>query len=91
MNPLSLKDVNGEEMHTAGDTDISVDFTCLHCFSFHARVFEKLFSQNSEDVSMQRYLMAFPVICSHFNQCLHPLCPEEVSTVRLSRQCIRFL
>lgn len=32
---------------------------------------------------MKRYLMAFPAVCSHFSQCGHPLCPEEVS-VRLS-------
>ena len=47
--------------------------------SFYPRVFEKMFFQSSEDVTMQRYLMAFPLLCSHFNKGGHPMCPEEVS------------
>lgn len=51
--------------------------------SFYPRVFEKMFSQSCEEMSMKRYLMAFPAVCCHFSQCGHPLCPEEVS-LRLS-------
>lgn len=47
--------------------------------SNYPRVFEKMFFQSSEEPSMKRYLMAFPLVCSHFSQCGHPLCPEEVS------------
>lgn len=42
-----------------------------------------MFNQSSEEVSMKRYLMSFPSVCSHFSQCGHSLCPEEVS-VQLS-------
>uniref|UniRef100_A0A8C2ECK7 NCK associated protein 1 like n=1 Tax=Cyprinus carpio TaxID=7962 RepID=A0A8C2ECK7_CYPCA len=47
----------------------------------------------SEDVSMQRYLTAFPVICSHFSQCLHPLCPEEAEDIenRSLKMSVNFL
>uniref|UniRef100_A0A8C1RXQ2 NCK associated protein 1 like n=1 Tax=Cyprinus carpio TaxID=7962 RepID=A0A8C1RXQ2_CYPCA len=91
--PLALKDypelakvMNMAQFHTRMMDNVN-ELLCetadLSILCFHTRVFEKLFSQSSEDVSMQRYLTAFPVICSHFSQCLHPLCPEEVSTVSL--------
>uniref|UniRef100_A0A8C1HSW2 NCK associated protein 1 like n=2 Tax=Cyprinus carpio TaxID=7962 RepID=A0A8C1HSW2_CYPCA len=90
--PLALKDypelakvMNMAQFHTRMMDNVN-ELLCetadLSILCFHTRVFEKLFSQSSEDVSMQRYLTAFPVICSHFSQCLHPLCPEEVSTVK---------
>lgn len=53
------------------------DFFAL--YSFYPHVFEKMFSQSCEEMSMKRYLMAFPAVCCHFSQCGHPLCPEEVS------------
>uniref|UniRef100_A0A7N8Y0G4 NCK associated protein 1 like n=1 Tax=Mastacembelus armatus TaxID=205130 RepID=A0A7N8Y0G4_9TELE len=56
---------------------------------FYPRVFEKMFSQSSEEMTMKRYLMSFPSVCSLFSQCGHPLCPEEVS-VHL-RLCVTFL
>uniref|UniRef100_A0A4W5Q0U9 NCK associated protein 1 like n=1 Tax=Hucho hucho TaxID=62062 RepID=A0A4W5Q0U9_9TELE len=55
---------------------------------FYPRVFEKMFSQSSEEISMQRYLMSFPLVCSHFNQTVHQLCPEEKRSLRL---CVTFL
>uniref|UniRef100_A0A4W4HN95 NCK associated protein 1 like n=1 Tax=Electrophorus electricus TaxID=8005 RepID=A0A4W4HN95_ELEEL len=51
----------------------------LSSLCFYTRVFEKMFSQSSEEVSMQRYLMAFPMVCTHFSQNTHQMCPEEVS------------
>uniref|UniRef100_A0A8C1RZD5 NCK associated protein 1 like n=1 Tax=Cyprinus carpio TaxID=7962 RepID=A0A8C1RZD5_CYPCA len=96
--PLALKDypdlakvMNMAQFHTRmmdSVNELLCETADLSILCFHARVFEKLFSQSSEDVSMQRYLTAFPVICSHFSQCLHPLCPEEVSTVSPARQFI---
>uniref|UniRef100_A0A8C2EA71 NCK associated protein 1 like n=1 Tax=Cyprinus carpio TaxID=7962 RepID=A0A8C2EA71_CYPCA len=82
LSAMSLKHLDaGEEFDLK---PFRLDWLRLQVWlNFHTRVFEKLFSQSSEDVSMQRYLTAFPVICSHFSQCLHPLCPEEVSTVSL--------
>ncbi|KTF72781.1 hypothetical protein cypCar_00039125 [Cyprinus carpio] len=86
--PLALKDypdlakvMNMAQFHTRmmdSVNELLCETADLSILCFHARVFEKLFSQSSEDVSMQRYLTAFPVICSHFSQCLHPLCPEEL-------------
>uniref|UniRef100_A0A7N6AFP5 NCK associated protein 1 like n=1 Tax=Anabas testudineus TaxID=64144 RepID=A0A7N6AFP5_ANATE len=48
-------------------------------FCFYPRVFEKMFTQSSEEMTMKRYLMSFPSVCSHFSNCGHPLCPEEVT------------
>uniref|UniRef100_A0A8C2X1V6 NCK associated protein 1 like n=1 Tax=Cyclopterus lumpus TaxID=8103 RepID=A0A8C2X1V6_CYCLU len=60
---------------------------------FYPRVFERMFCQSSEEMTMKRYLMAFPLVCSHFSQCGHPLCPEEVKTMekRSLRLCVTFL
>uniref|UniRef100_A0A671YR64 NCK associated protein 1 like n=1 Tax=Sparus aurata TaxID=8175 RepID=A0A671YR64_SPAAU len=65
----------------------------LSILSFYPRVFEKMFSQSSEEMTMKRYLMAFPSVCSQFSQCGHPLCPEEVSAMekRSLRLCVTFL
>ncbi|KAL2091459.1 hypothetical protein ACEWY4_013722 [Coilia grayii] len=65
----------------------------LSILCFYPRVFEKMFLQSSEDVAMQRYLIAFPVLCSHFSRTAHPLCPEEteVSEKRSLKLCVTFL
>uniref|UniRef100_A0A665TKF3 NCK associated protein 1 like n=1 Tax=Echeneis naucrates TaxID=173247 RepID=A0A665TKF3_ECHNA len=55
---------------------------------FYPRVFEKMFNQSSEEMTMKRYLMSFPAACAHFKHCGHPLCPEEKRTLRL---CVSFL
>ncbi|XP_043108126.1 nck-associated protein 1-like isoform X2 [Puntigrus tetrazona] len=101
--PLALKDypelakvMNMAQFHTRMMDNVN-ELLCetadLSILCFHSRVFEKLFSQSSEDVSMQRYLTAFPVICSHFSQCLHPLCPEETEETEAQslRLCVTFL
>uniref|UniRef100_A0A4W4HQL6 Nck-associated protein 1-like n=1 Tax=Electrophorus electricus TaxID=8005 RepID=A0A4W4HQL6_ELEEL len=59
----------------------------LSSLCFYTRVFEKMFSQSSEEVSMQRYLMAFPMVCTHFSQNTHQMCPEEVS----NEQCFHLV
>uniref|UniRef100_A0A4W5PS31 NCK associated protein 1 like n=1 Tax=Hucho hucho TaxID=62062 RepID=A0A4W5PS31_9TELE len=66
---------------------------CYQPALFYPRVFEKMFSQSSEEISMQRYLMSFPLVCSHFNQTVHQLCPEETEAVekRSLRLCVTFL
>ncbi|XP_030277207.1 nck-associated protein 1-like [Sparus aurata] len=65
----------------------------LSILSFYPRVFEKMFSQSSEEMTMKRYLMAFPSVCSQFSQCGHPLCPEEIEAMekRSLRLCVTFL
>ncbi|XP_069002723.1 nck-associated protein 1-like [Embiotoca jacksoni] len=60
---------------------------------FYPRVFEKMFCQSSEEMTMKCYLMAFPSACSHFTNCGHPLCPEEIEAMekRSLRLCVTFL
>ncbi|XP_029287413.1 LOW QUALITY PROTEIN: nck-associated protein 1-like [Cottoperca gobio] len=60
---------------------------------YYPRVFEKMFCQSSEEVTMKRYLMAFPSVCSHFLQCGNLLCPEETEAMekRTLRLCVTFL
>ncbi|XP_049894986.1 nck-associated protein 1-like [Epinephelus moara] len=60
---------------------------------YYPRVFEKMFCQSSEEVTMKRYLMAFPAACSHFSQCGHALCPEETEAMekKTLRLCVTFL
>uniref|UniRef100_A0A8C4GQB0 Nck-associated protein 1-like n=1 Tax=Dicentrarchus labrax TaxID=13489 RepID=A0A8C4GQB0_DICLA len=60
---------------------------------FYPRVFEKMFCQSSEEMTMKRYLMAFPLVCTHFSQCGHPICPEEIEAMekRSLRLCVTFL
>ncbi|XP_068171059.1 nck-associated protein 1-like isoform X2 [Antennarius striatus] len=60
---------------------------------FYSRVFEKMFYQSSEEMTMKQYLMAFPAVCSHFSQCGHPLCPEELDVMEKKslRLCVTFL
>ncbi|XP_026203218.1 nck-associated protein 1-like [Anabas testudineus] len=62
-------------------------------FCFYPRVFEKMFTQSSEEMTMKRYLMSFPSVCSHFSNCGHPLCPEEMEIVEKKglRLCVTFL
>uniref|UniRef100_A0A8C2Z184 NCK associated protein 1 like n=1 Tax=Cyclopterus lumpus TaxID=8103 RepID=A0A8C2Z184_CYCLU len=64
------------------------DTSEVSILGFYPRVFERMFCQSSEEMTMKRYLMAFPLVCSHFSQCGHPLCPEEKRSLRL---CVTFL
>ncbi|KAJ7999415.1 hypothetical protein DPEC_G00194200 [Dallia pectoralis] len=101
--PLLLKDypdlakiMNMTQFHTKMVDNIQEllhETSDMSMFCFYPRVFEKMFALSSEDVPMQRYLMSFPQVCSHFSQCAHPLCPEETETVekRSLRLCVTFL
>jgi len=51
---------------------------CPHPCSFYPRPVEKMFLATMEEPSMLRYSIAFPLLCSHFSRCVHPMCPEEV-------------
>lgn len=52
---------------------------CPHPCSFYPRPVERMFVATMEEPSMLRYSIAFPLLCSHFSRCVHPMCPEEVS------------
>ncbi|XP_076845183.1 nck-associated protein 1-like [Brachyhypopomus gauderio] len=100
---LALKDypdlakiMNMTQFHTKmlDDMDGLLSETAdLSSLCFYPRVFEKLFSQSSEEVSMQRYLMAFPMVCAHFSQNTHHMCPEEAELMEKQslRLCVTFL
>uniref|UniRef100_A0A672IYK4 NCK associated protein 1 like n=1 Tax=Salarias fasciatus TaxID=181472 RepID=A0A672IYK4_SALFA len=98
--PLPLKDypdlakvMNMIQFHTRmvdSVEELLHETSDVSILCFYPRVFEKMFSQSSEEMTMKRYLMSFPSVCSHFSQCAHPLCPEEVSVQSL-RLCVTFL
>ncbi|KAB1269668.1 Nck-associated protein 1-like [Camelus dromedarius] len=54
-----------------------VETSDLSIFCFHLRTFEKMFAMTLEEPAMLRYAIAFPLICAHFVQCTHEMCPEE--------------
>ncbi|XP_038149173.1 nck-associated protein 1-like [Cyprinodon tularosa] len=101
--PLPLKDypdlakvMNMIQFHTRmvdSVEEMLYETSELSILCFYPRVFEKMFTQSSEEMTMKRYLMSFPFICSHFSQCGHPLCPEETEILekRSLRLCVTFL
>uniref|UniRef100_A0A7N9B0A5 NCK associated protein 1 like n=1 Tax=Mastacembelus armatus TaxID=205130 RepID=A0A7N9B0A5_9TELE len=87
---LSISYISKQKMTNEILIMMNGNLLCTVCrLFFYPRVFEKMFSQSSEEMTMKRYLMSFPSVCSLFSQCGHPLCPEEVS-VHL-RLCVTFL
>uniref|UniRef100_A0A672IYJ6 NCK associated protein 1 like n=1 Tax=Salarias fasciatus TaxID=181472 RepID=A0A672IYJ6_SALFA len=99
--PLPLKDypdlakvMNMIQFHTRmvdSVEELLHETSDVSILCFYPRVFEKMFSQSSEEMTMKRYLMSFPSVCSHFSQCAHPLCPEEALEKRSLRLCVTFL
>ncbi|CAN9511818.1 unnamed protein product [Ophioblennius macclurei] len=101
--PLPLKDyvdlakvMNTVQFHTRMVDSIEEmlhETSDVSILCFYPRVFEKMFSQSSEEMTMKRYLISFPAVCSHFSQCGHPLCPEETETLekKTLRLCVTFL
>ncbi|XP_036616965.1 nck-associated protein 1-like isoform X1 [Trichosurus vulpecula] len=57
--------------------EILVETSDLSIFCFHLRTFEKMFASTLEEPTMLRYAIAFPLICAHFANCTHEMCPEE--------------
>ncbi|XP_025898572.1 nck-associated protein 1-like [Nothoprocta perdicaria] len=57
--------------------DLLAETSDLSDLCFYPRSVEKMFSATMEEPSMLRYSIAFPLLCSHFSHCLHPMCPEE--------------
>lgn len=49
----------------------------LSSFCFFSKIFDSQFHMCREFPSQTRYIIAFPIICSHFIDCTHELCPEE--------------
>ncbi|XP_062326521.1 nck-associated protein 1-like [Osmerus eperlanus] len=101
--PLSLKDypdlakvMNMTQFHTRMVDSIDamlLETADLSTLCYYQRVLEKMFSQSSEEVTMQRYLMSFPLVCTHFSSGSNQLCPEEIQAIqkRSLRVCVTFL
>ncbi|XP_030759273.1 membrane-associated protein Hem [Sitophilus oryzae] len=54
----------------------------LSIFCFYSRIFEDQFHMCLEFPAQNRFIVAFPSICSHFQHCTHELCPEERHHIR---------
>uniref|UniRef100_A0A672YJR6 NCK associated protein 1 like n=1 Tax=Sphaeramia orbicularis TaxID=375764 RepID=A0A672YJR6_9TELE len=101
--PLPIKDypdlakvMNVIQFHTKmvdSMEEMLLESSEVSILCFYPRVFEKMFSQSSEEMTMKRYLMSFPCVCAHFTQCGHPHCPEEAETMEKKslRLCVTFL
>ncbi|KAJ8688113.1 hypothetical protein QAD02_023908 [Eretmocerus hayati] len=62
--------------------DILVETSDLSIFCFYSKIFEDQFHMCLEFPAQNRYIIAFPLICSHFQSCTHELCPEERHHIR---------
>nr|CAD7596158.1 unnamed protein product [Timema genevievae] len=49
---------------------------------FYSKIFEDQFHMCLEFPAQNRYIVAFPLICGHFQSCTHELCPEERHHIR---------
>ena len=56
---------------------ILIDTSDLSIFCFYNRKFEEQFHLCLEYPGQNRYIIAFPIICGHFKNAIHVLCPEE--------------
>lgn len=57
--------------------EMLVETSDLSLFCFFSKIFEDQFHMCLEFPAQTRYIIAFPLICSHFMNCTHELCPEE--------------
>ncbi|KAK2193376.1 hypothetical protein NP493_13g01015 [Ridgeia piscesae] len=57
--------------------EILVETSDLSIYCFYTSVFEHQFKQCMEFPAQHRYSIAFPMVCAHFMQATHQLCPEE--------------
>jgi NCK-associated protein 1 len=62
--------------------DVLVETSDLSIFCFYSKIFEDQFHMCLEFPAQNRYIVAFPLICSHFQSCTHELCPEERHHIR---------
>lgn len=62
--------------------EIIVETSDLSIFCFYSKMFEDQFHMCLEFPAQNRYIIAFPLICSHFQNCTHEMCPEERHHIR---------
>ncbi|XP_055996356.1 nck-associated protein 1-like isoform X6 [Ostrea edulis] len=63
-----MVDYLDELLNEAGDLSI---------YCFYTQIFEHQFKQCMEFPAQHRYSIVFPIICGHFMNATHELCPEE--------------
>uniref|UniRef100_A0A8C2UCS8 NCK associated protein 1 like n=1 Tax=Coturnix japonica TaxID=93934 RepID=A0A8C2UCS8_COTJA len=73
--------------------DLLAETSDLSDLCFFPRPIEKMFVATMEEPSMLRYSIAFPLLCSHFSRCVHPMCPEEYPQLQAAAlgMCNKFL
>ncbi|XP_039297547.1 membrane-associated protein Hem isoform X2 [Nilaparvata lugens] len=91
-SPISLK--NNKDLASLLDTimfhtkmvdyldEIVIETSDLSIFCFYSKIFEDQFHMCLEFPAQNRYIIAFPLICNHFQNCTHELCPEERHHIR---------
>lgn len=62
--------------------EMLIETSDLSIFCFYSRIFEDQFHMCLEFPAQNRFIIAFPSICSHFQNCTHDLCPEERHHIR---------
>ncbi|KAL0273323.1 UNVERIFIED_CONTAM: hypothetical protein PYX00_006016 [Menopon gallinae] len=62
--------------------EMLVETSDLSIFCFYSKIFEEQFHMCLEFPAQNRYIIAFPLICGHFQSCTHDLCPEERHHIR---------
>lgn len=61
---------------------VLVETSDLSVFCFYTKLFEDYFQMCLEFPAQNRYIIAFPLICSHFTQISNDFCPEERVHIR---------
>ncbi|KAL7636676.1 UNVERIFIED_CONTAM: hypothetical protein RMT77_012425 [Armadillidium vulgare] len=62
--------------------EILTETSDLSLFCFFSKQFEDNFHMCLEFPAQNRYIIAFPLICSHMQSCTHEVCPEERYHIR---------
>ncbi|CAL8120463.1 unnamed protein product [Orchesella dallaii] len=62
--------------------ELLLETSDLSFLCFYNRIFEEQFHMCLEFPAQNRYIVAFPLICSHFQNCTHEMCPEERHHIR---------
>ncbi|KAI1280571.1 Membrane-associated protein Hem [Halotydeus destructor] len=57
--------------------ELLLETSDLSSFAFFSKIFDEQFHMCLEFPAQTRYIICFPLICGHFMNCNHDLCPEE--------------
>ncbi|XP_047497315.1 membrane-associated protein Hem-like isoform X1 [Penaeus chinensis] len=62
--------------------EMLIETSDLSIFCFFSKQFEDNFHMCLEFPAQNRYIVCFPLICSHMQACTHEICPEERYHIR---------